>query len=78
MLLARKGVRFASKVKIATFQDSNRPLMISYDSGANRKYINKEDILRTGMQILRRLTKQVGVANTGTIKGKWETKLPLT
>ena len=52
MLLLRKGVRFANKAKIATFQDINKLVMVTYNSGGDGNYINKESRLRAGMTIL--------------------------
>ena len=77
MLMSRKGVRFASKTNIATFQDKEAAIMLTYDSGADGNYLSKKDRKKAGLPILRRSTKSVGVANAGTSRGKWETELPI-
>ena len=41
MLLTRKGVQSANKVKVATFQDNKEPVMVTYDSGAGGSYTSK-------------------------------------
>ena len=76
MIMSRKGVRFASKPTIATFQDEEA-IMLTYDSGADGNYLSEEDRKKAGLPILRRSTKSVGVANAGTSRGKWETELPI-
>jgi hypothetical protein len=52
LFLARKGVNFASKVRVTTFQDNVNPVMDTYDSGASGNYVSEEDRLKAGMQIL--------------------------
>ena len=52
MICAKKGVRFASKVQMATFQDNNDPVMVTYDSGADGNYVSKGDRLKTGMPMI--------------------------
>ena len=76
-ILARKGVRFAKTVQVATFQNDDNPVMVTYNSGADGNYLSEKDRLKAGMPILRRSTQRVGVANNGTSNGKWETALPL-
>ena len=51
--------------------------MATYNPGANGNYLSEKDCLKTGMTILRRSTRRVGVTNNGTSNGKWETALPL-
>ena len=51
--------------------------MVTYDSGGNGNYMSEKDRLMTGMPILRRSTRRVGVANAGTSNGKWEITLTL-
>ena len=75
--MSRKGVRFANKTTIATFQDKEEAIMLTYDSGADGNYLSEEDRKKAGLPILRRSTKSVGVANAGTSRGKWETELPI-
>ena len=75
-ILARKEVRFASTVQVATFQNDDNPVVVTYNSGANGNYLSEKDRLKAGLTILRRSTRRVGVANNGTSNGKWETTLP--
>ena len=58
-LFAKKGVRFDSNIKIRMYHDNNDPIMVTYDSGVDGNYVSKDSRLKTGMLILRRLTKQV-------------------
>ena len=51
-ILARKGVRFASTVQVATFQNNDDPVMVTYNSGADRNYLSEKDCLKVGMSIL--------------------------
>ena len=74
---SKKGVRFASKVRVATFQKDDDPVMVTYNLGADGNYVSEKDFLRAGMPILQRSTRRVDVANTGTSNVKWETTLPL-
>ena len=71
MFMSRKVVRFANKPTIATFHDEEEAIMLTYDSGADGNYLSEEDRKKAGLPILRRSTKSVGVANAGTIRGKW-------
>jgi hypothetical protein len=57
VLLARKGVRFNSKIKTATVQDEDQLIMVTYDSGSDGHYISEEDRARAGMPILWKSTK---------------------
>ena len=66
VILSRKGVQFANKVQVATFQKSDDPLMVTYDLGADGKYVSEKDHLKAGMSILQRSSRRVGVATTGT------------
>ena len=77
VLLTRKGVRFDSSDRIMPYHNDDNPVTVTYNSGANGNCVSKEDRLKSGMPILQRSTKRVGVANAGTIQGKWETELPL-
>ena len=69
-------VRFASKPEIVTFRKEEEATMVTYDSGADGHYFSEADRKRAGLPILRRSTKQVGVANGGTSSGKYVTQLP--
>ena len=72
----KQRVRFQSKQTIATFQDGDEAVRITYDSGADGNYISKADRKKAGLPILQHSTKRVGVANGGTSSGKFVTKLP--
>ena len=50
--------------------------MITYDLGADGRYIIKADQKRAGLPILRQSRRSVGAANSGTSKGEYVTKLP--
>jgi hypothetical protein len=50
--------------------------MITYNSGADGNYISERDCVKTGLPILRQLTRKVGVANGGTSLTKHITRLP--
>ena len=75
--VARKGVCFDSKIKVRSYHANDEPIMVTYDSGADGNYVSEDNRLKTGMPILQRSTKQVGVADVGTCRGKWETELTL-
>ena len=45
-ILARKGVWFAKTMQVATFQNDDGPVMVTYDSGADGNYLNKKDCLK--------------------------------
>ena len=49
--------------------------MMTYDSGADRYYLNKVDRKKVGLPILRVSTKKAGIVNGGTCNGKYVTKL---
>ena len=51
-------------------------IFITYNSGANRNYISKEDRKKAQMPILRASTKRVQVANGNTSTAKHVTNLP--
>ena len=50
--------------------------MITYDSGADRNYLNEQDRSNLGLPILRIPDKKVGVSNGGDCNGKYVTSLP--
>ena len=50
--------------------------MTTYDSGADSHYFSEKDRKQSGLPIIQRSAKRVGVANGGTSKGKHVTKLP--
>ncbi len=50
--------------------------MMTYDSGADGHYISKKDRRKAGLPIIRKSTRQVGVANGGVSQEKFVTQLP--
>ena len=77
-LFTKKGVQFDSNIRVRTYHNNNDPIMVTYDSGADGNYVSEYNRLKAGMPILRKSTKRVGVANTGTCQGKRTSKLPLS
>ena len=61
---------------MATFHATNEATMMTYDSGADGRYVSEKDRKQAGLPIIRRSTKRFGVANGGTSTGKYVTKLP--
>ena len=49
---------------------------VTYDSGANRHYLNKTDRARAGLPILKPSTKRVGIANDSVSVSTYVTRLP--
>jgi hypothetical protein len=70
-----KQVRFATSNKVHKYTYNEQPIMIMYDSGADRHYISKKDQCKAGLPILRPSTQKVGVANGGTSNAKYITQL---
>ena len=52
------------------------PVSVTYDSGADRLYLNVTDWARAGLPILKTSTKRVGVANVGVSVGTHVTRVP--
>ena len=50
--------------------------LITYDSGADSHYLNKQDRIDAGLPVLRKSSKRVGVANGGTSAADNVTALP--
>ena len=71
-----KHVQFRRKPTFATFYDNEKSTMLTYDSGADGKYLSKKDRNKLGLPILHVSDKKVGVANSGACNGKYVTKLP--
>ena len=70
-------VRFVHKPTVARFYKKEEPIMITYDSGADNHYMSKADRIGLGLPILQPSHKRVAVANGGTSKVKYVTRLPL-
>jgi hypothetical protein len=70
-----KHVRFTTSNKEHKYTYNEQPIMIIYDSRANRHYISEKDQRKAGLPILRPSTRKDGVANGGTSKAKYVTQL---
>ena len=73
-----KHVQFKRKHTIATFYDNYNTTMLTYDSGADRHYLNKKDRKKVGLPIFPVSANKVGVENGGAYNGKYITKLLFT
>ncbi len=71
-----KHVRFAKNNKVHLFDKAETLIMITYHSGADGHYISKKDRRKAGLPIIRKSTRQVGVANGGVSQAKFVTQLP--
>ena len=69
-------VRFDTENSVTQFHCDKIAAMITYDSGADGHYIIKADGRRAWLPILRKPSKEFGVANGGISKVKYVTKLP--
>ena len=74
----KKRVRFSTKTKVATFVESERATVFAtFDSGADGNYISEADRMKAGWPILRHSASKVNVANGGSSKGKYVTKITI-
>ncbi len=71
-----KHVRFAKHNKAHLFSNTETPIMVTYNSGADRHYISKKDRRKAGLPIIQKSTRRVGVANGGASQAKFVTQLP--
>ncbi len=71
-----KHVRFAKNNEVHLFDNTETPIMITYNSGANGHYISKKDRRKAGLPIIKKSTKQVGVANEGVSQAIFVTQIP--
>jgi hypothetical protein len=71
-----KHVRFAKHNNVHLFSNTETPIVVTYDSGAAGHYISKKDRRKAGLPIIRKSTRQVGVANRGVSQAKFVTQLP--
>jgi hypothetical protein len=71
-----KHVRFAKHNKVHLFSNTETPIMVMYDLGADSQYISKKDRRKAGLPIIQKSTRQVGVANGGVSQAKFVTQLP--
>jgi hypothetical protein len=58
-----KHIRFAKHNKVHLFSNTETPIMVTYDSGADGHYISKKDRRKVGLPIIQKSTRRVGVAN---------------
>ena len=69
-------MRFATSVGTQEYSELTMAAKVTYDSGADGKYMSKADRAKLGLLILRESTKRVGVVNGGARKGRYIIKLP--
>jgi hypothetical protein len=72
-----KHVHIAATHTVRTFHTVQQPIMVTYNSGTNRHYISENDCQTAGLPILKQSSKRVGVANGGSSKAKYVTRLPV-
>jgi hypothetical protein len=65
-----KHVRFAKHNKVHLLGNTETPIMMTYNSGADGHYISEKDRCKAGLPIIQKFTKQVGVANGGVSQAK--------
>jgi hypothetical protein len=70
-------VRFTPEVQVCTFHTAHEAITVTYDSGADGKYINEKDRKKAGLPILCRSTRRVGVANAEVSTGTNVITLPV-
>ncbi len=70
-----KHVRFAKHNKVHLFSNTETPIMVMYDSGADGHYISKKDRCNARLPIIQKSTRQVGVANGGVSQAKFVMQL---
>ena len=58
------------------FHNEEEPIIITYDSGAEDHYMSEADRIKLKLPILRPSHKRVAVANGGTSKVIYVTRLP--
>jgi hypothetical protein len=71
-----KHIRFAKHNKIHLFSNTETPIMVRYDSGADGHYISEKDRHKAGLPIIQKSTRQVDVANGGVSQAKFVMQLP--
>ena len=65
------------ETKVCTFQTAQHPIMLTYDSGADKHYISEADRAKARLPILRKSTRRVGVANSDISHSNNVTRLPV-
>eukprot|EP00804_Cyclotella_cryptica_P010817 CCRYP_008749-RA/>CCRYP_008749-RA protein AED:0.21 eAED:0.21 QI:0/0/0/1/1/1/3/0/823 len=73
-----RHIRFASHTQIRHYDSQATTPLITFDSGADGHYLSETDRLTVGLPILRPSSRQVGVANGGTSKARYVSRLPFT
>ena len=68
-----KHVSFATHNSVHQYINNDQPIMVTYDSGADRHYISTKDWHQAGLPILQTSTRKVKVANGGTSNAKYIT-----
>jgi hypothetical protein len=71
-----KHVRFAKHNKGHLFSNTETPIMVMYNLGADGHYISKKDRRKAGLPIIQKSTRRVGVANGGVSQATFVTQLP--
>ena len=69
-------VRFRRTPTVTRFHNEEKPIITTYDLGAYNHYVSEADRIKLKLPILRPSHKHVAVANVGTSKGKYVTRLP--
>jgi hypothetical protein len=60
-----KHVRFAKHNKVHLFSNTETPIIVTYNLGADGHYISEKDRRKVGLSIIQKSTRWVGVANGG-------------
>ncbi len=71
-----KHVRLAKHNEVHLFSNTETPIMVAYNLGADSHYISKKDRRKAGLPIIQKSTRRVGVANGGVSQAKFVTQLP--
>ncbi len=71
-----KHIRFAKHNKVHLFCNTETPIMVTYDLGADGHYISKKDRCKAGLPIIQKSTRWVGGANGGVSQAKFVMQLP--
>lgn len=71
-----RKVRFKRQNSERRYLSNDKPIMITYDSGADGNYLSEKDRAQAGLPILRPSTRKVGVANGSTSHAQHVTQLP--
>ena len=69
-------VRFASKPIVARFHNRYDATIVTYDSGADHRYMSESDRIGLVLPILQALKKRLVVSNGGTSRWKYVKSLP--